>query len=67
MKTKRFKFGVSWQMHGTQWVEVPAGFTIEEAIERVRDIWHEIELPRGEYVPDSDQPDFEDEVCGFMD
>ena len=65
MKTKRFTFGVAWQMYGTQSIEVPEGFTIDEAVEYVLDIWQDIALPRGDYVADSDELDFDN--CRFLD
>ena len=60
-KTKIFKFGVTWQYYGTQAVEVPEDFTQEQAEQYVQEHWWEIDLPdNGEYVDNSDEPDFED-------
>ena len=63
MATKKFNFGVSWQMYGEASIEVPNDFSIEDAMEYVQDNWHDVGLPRGEYVPDSDEPAFE--FCDF--
>ena len=63
MKTKRFNFGIVWQMFGTTSIEVPEDFTIEQAVDHVEAMWPGIELPRGDYIPDSDAPDFAD--CHF--
>ena len=61
--TKKFTFGIAWQMYGASSIEVPADFTIEQAMEHVQANWQNIGLPRGEYVPESDAPDFDH--CGF--
>lgn len=63
MKMKKFTFEVTWQMHGMKSVEVPADFSISEAIEHVLDNWPNIQIPEGELVADSDEPYFED--CRF--
>ena len=58
--TKRFYFGQYWQLYGTNSIEVPAHFTIEEAMEHVRANWDDIGLASGaSYVMGSDEPDFE--------
>lgn len=60
MKTKTFTFGMEWKMYGNQSVEVSADFTQEQAEQYVRDNWSKIGLPNnGEYLTDSDVPDFE--------
>lgn len=59
-ETKRFNFGMCWKVYGTQSIEVPADFTYEQAEQYVKDHWNEIPLPSGDYVEDSDEPDFED-------
>lgn len=58
-KTKKFYFGVYWTEYGTQTIDVPANFTLKEAERYVKDHWDKIELPEGDYVTDSDEPDFE--------
>ena len=61
---KRFYFGQHWQVYGTNSVEVPDSFTIEQAIEYVKENWDDIGLARGaEYVANSNEPDFE--CCDF--
>ncbi len=61
MKTKIFTFGMEWKMYGNQSVEVPADYTQEQAEGYVKEHWDEIALPSdGEYLTDSDVPDFED-------
>ena len=63
MGTKTFYFGVSWEMYEKASMEVPIDFSIEDAMEYAQDNWHGVGLPSGEYVQDSDEPDFES--CGF--
>ena len=64
MQTKRFYFGQYWQVYGTNSVEVPSDFTIEQAIEYVMGIWDNVGLASGaDYVQGSDEPDFEH--CDF--
>ena len=65
MKTKTFYFGHYWQMYGTNSIEVPADFTVEQAIEYVNEHWADIKLPSGEYIHDSDEPNFCESECGF--
>ena len=63
-KTKKFYFGHYWQVYATNSVDVPADFTIEQAIKHVKEIWKDIGLPSGsDYVQDSDEPDFD--CCDF--
>ena len=62
--TKIFNFGQHWQVYGTNSIEVPAHFTIEQAIEYVKIKWDDIGLATEfSYVMDSDYPDFEN--CDF--
>ena len=45
-------------------MEVPADFTIEQAIEYLTEIWNNVGLaPESSYVQDSDAPDVE--CCDF--
>jgi len=61
---KRFYFGQQWSVYGTNSVEVPEGFTIEQAINHVKENWDNVGLARSPvYLQDSDEPDFE--CCGF--
>ena len=57
--TKLFRFDLSWTECGRAEIEVPADFTLEQAIELVMETLDDIELPRGEYVGGSDVPCFE--------
>jgi hypothetical protein len=64
MKTKTFNFGQSWQVYGTNCVQVPIHFSIEQAIAYVKTNWADMGLaPTSSYVQDSDEPDFEN--CDF--
>jgi len=64
--TKKFYFGQYWQVYGTNCIEVPAHFTLEQAIEFVQDKWDDVELASdASYVQCSDEPDFES--CHFND
>lgn len=64
MKTKRFYFGQYWQVYGTNSIEVPEDFTIEQAKKYVKEIWDDVGLAReSEYVKGSDEPDFDN--CDF--
>ena len=65
--TKTFRFGASRMMYGTARIEVPEGFTFDEAMEHVLENRSDAELPRGECAPDSDKPGFQGEDCGFAD
>lgn len=63
-ETKTFFFGQYWQVYGRNSTEVPAHFTIEQAIAYVKVNWSDIGLaPDASYVQDSDEPDFEN--CTF--
>ena len=65
MKMKKFHFGHYFQMYGSNCVEVPENFTLEQAMEYVKNNWGNIELPSDRsYVTDSDEPDFEG-MCEF--
>ncbi len=57
-KMKTFRFGVAWSMFGYQTVRVPVDMTEEEAMEYVQANWDKIPLPEGDYLQDSDEPDF---------
>ncbi len=57
-KMKTFRFGVAWSMFGYQTVRVPADMTEEDAMKYVRANWDKIPLPDGDYLQDSDEPDF---------
>ena len=58
-KTKLFCYGVVWQCYGSQQIEVPIDYTIEQAKEYVEYMWDGLPLPKGEYLQDSDVPDFD--------
>ena len=60
---KTFHFGQLWQVYGTNSMEVPIDCTLETAMDYVRENWGKVSLPSGEYVQDSDEPDFE--ACYF--
>jgi len=61
---KKFYFGQYWQVYGTNSVEVPDDFSLDQAIEYVKKNWDSVGLARSsDYVQDSDAPDFE--CCGF--
>lgn len=61
---KRFYFGQYWQVYGTNYMEVPDNFTIEQAIEYVKENWSKVGLSHSaNYVTDSDEPEFES--CKF--
>ena len=63
-KIKRFYFGQHWQVYGTNFIEVPDDFTVEQAIEYTREHWSDVGLAKdAAYVQDSDEPDFE--CCRF--
>jgi len=63
---KKFYFGQSWQVYGTNSVEVPDDFTIEQAIEFVKKNWDDVGLANNPvYVQDSDEADFD--CCDFED
>jgi len=63
-ETKTFTFGQYWQVYGTNSVQVPARFTIEQAKEYVKSIWDDVGLASSaSYVNGSDKSDFEN--CGF--
>ena len=65
-QTKTFSFGQFWTVYGQNSVEVPADFTIEEAIQYVKKHRNEIGLADSpEYVDDTDRLDFE--CCEFED
>ena len=57
----KFKFGMSWEMYGTKEIEVPEEITtISAAEDYVKKNWDSIPLPEtGNYIIDSDKPDFE--------
>ena len=50
-------------MYGRQSVRVPKSFTEEQAQKFVLEHWNELPLAEGNYLEDSDEPDFED--AGF--
>jgi hypothetical protein len=56
----------NWQVYGTNSVEVPDDFTIEQAIEYVKQNWDDVGLARNaEYVHGSDEMDCD--CCDFGD
>lgn len=59
-KTKKFTFGVVYQAYGDVTIDVPADLDLEDAKEYVKDNWGGMPLPDGEYILDSDEPDFSD-------
>ena len=58
---KTFTFDMVWQVSGKQTVQVPDEIsTVEEAQAWVKNNWADIPIPTdGEYIPNSDEPDFE--------
>ena len=55
-------FGMYYQVYGTVGFDVPDELkdaTDEEIQGYIRKHWDEVPLPSGDYVPDSDEPDFE--------
>ena len=55
-------FGMYWQVYGSKELEIPNSFrnkTDKEIQEFIMENWDTISLPEGEYIPDSDKPDFE--------
>ena len=55
-------FGMYYQAYGLAAFEVPDSLKNEdeETIrEYIKDHWDEVPLPNGEYVPGSDEPDFD--------
>ena len=67
-KTKTFTFGMAWQCYAKQSVEVPENFTYKQAKQYVQEHWSEIKLPNnGEYVENSDEPDFENSHFIYFD
>lgn len=65
-QTKIFVYDVIFKCWGTQSVEVPIDFTQEQAEQYVREHWDEMPIPTGEYIPNSDEPDFENSEFTFM-
>lgn len=62
---KRFYFGQYWELYGTNSIEVPDDFTIEQAQKYVKEHWDDVGLaPNANYVMDSDEPDFENSRFG---
>ena len=59
---KKYTFGVLWQMSGALTVDVPDEITtLEEARNWVKEHWGDMPIPTGgEYIPNSDTPDFDD-------
>ena len=55
-------FGMYWQVYGSKELEIPDSFrnkTDEEIQKFIMENWDDIALPKGDYVPGSDEPDFE--------
>ena len=55
-------FGMYYQVYGTVGFELPDEYkdaTDEEIQNYIRMHWDEVPLPSGDYVPGSDEPDFE--------
>ena len=55
-------FGVSYEMYGTVGMEIPDEYknkSDKEIQKYINDHWDEAPLPEGEYVPESDKPDFD--------
>ena len=59
-RTKKFHFGIHWEVYGTTYVDVPKHYTLAQATEHVENMRHAIIPPR-EYVyaTDTGEPRFE--------
>lgn len=56
----KVSFGMYYTAYGTVTIDVPDSLQNEEDIkDYVREHWDEVPLPDGEYVPGSDEPDFD--------
>lgn len=57
---KTVKFGMFWQCYGYQTVELPDHIDADDtdAVKAyLESIWSDIQLPEGDYVPESDELD----------
>lgn len=57
---KTVKFGMFWQCYGYQTVELPDHINADDtdAVKaHLENIWSDIPLPEGDYVPESDELD----------
>ena len=55
-------FGVSYEVYGTVGMEIPDDYknkSDEEIQAYIQEHWDEVPLPDGDYVPESDKPDFD--------
>ena len=55
-------FGVSYEVYGTVGMEIPDDYknkSDEEIQAYIKEHWDEVPLPDGDYVSESDKPDFD--------